>query len=119
MIGVRVPRYSDIIKPPVEVVSVEIKVSTQPKDLITAFGQACAYKPFSHRSYIVVPKTSQPEDRDRLTALAQIFGIGLFFFDADNKEKPEFDIQVRAARHEPDYFYVNENLKVLELDLFG
>jgi len=117
VIGVRMPRHSDIIKPPVEVTSVEIKIDTQ--GLITAFGQACAYKLFSHRSYIVVPKASQQEDRDRLTALAQIFGIGLVLFDADNKQQPDFDIQVRAARNEPDYFYVNENLKVVEDELFG
>ncbi len=117
VIGVRTPRHSDIIKPPVEVTSVELKIDTQ--GLITAFGQACAYKLFSHRCYIVVPKTSQQEDRDRLTALAQIFGIGLVLFDADNKSQPDFDIQVRAARNEPDYFYVNQNLKLVEDDLFG
>jgi hypothetical protein len=117
VIGVRMPRHSDIIKPPVEVTSVEIKIDTQ--GLITAFGQACAYKLFSHRSYIVVPKTSQQEDRDRLTALAQIFGIGLVLFDADNKQQPTFDIQVRATRNEPDYFYVNQNLKLVEDELFG
>lgn len=117
VIGVRMPRHSDIIKPPVEVTSVEIKIDTQ--GLITAFGQACAYKLFSHRSYIVVPKSSQQEDRDRLTALAQIFGIGLVLFDADNKQQPDFDIQVRAARNEPDYFYVNQNLKLVEDELFA
>lgn len=117
VIGVRMPRHSDIIKPPVEFTSVEIKIDTQ--GLITAFGQACAYKLFSHRSYIVVPKASQQEDRDRLTALAQIFGIGLVLFDADNKQQPDFDIQVRATRDDPDYFYVNQNLKLVEDELFG
>ncbi len=117
VIGARMPRHSDIIKPPVEVTSVEIKIDTQ--GLITAFGQACAYKLFSHRSYIVVPKSSQQEDRDRLTALAQIFGIGLVLFNAENKEQPDFDIQVRATRNEPDYFYVNQNLKLVEDQLFG
>lgn len=117
VIGVRLPRHSDIIKPPVEVTCAEIKIDTQ--GLITAFGQACAYKLFSHRSYIVVPKASQQEDRDRLTALAQIFGIGLVLFDAENKQQPNFDIQVRAACHEPDYFYVNQNLKLVEDALFG
>jgi len=117
VIGVRVAGRGDLIKFQEEVTSAEIKIDTQ--GLITAFGQACAYKLFSHRSYIVVPKASQQEDRDRLTALAQIFGIGLVLFDADDKEKPEFDIQVRAARNEPDYFYVNQNLKLVENELFG
>lgn len=54
--------------------------------------------------YIVAPKTSQQEDRDHLTVLAQIFGVGLVLFNADNKQQPDFDIQVRAARNEPNYF---------------
>lgn len=117
VIGVRIAGRGDLIKFQEEVTSAEIKIDTQ--GLITAFGQACAYKLFSHRSYIVVPKASQQEDRDRLTALAQIFGIGLVLFDAENKDQPSFDIQVRAARNEPDYFYVNQNLKLVEDVLFG
>ncbi len=50
VIGIREPRKSDIIKPPTEIVSAEIKTDT--RDLITAFGQACSYKLFSHKSYI-------------------------------------------------------------------
>lgn len=117
VIGVRVAGRGDLIKFQEEVTSAELKIDTQ--GLITAFGQACAYKLFSHRSYIVVPKASPQEDKDRLTALAQIFGIGLVLFDADNVEQPNFDIQVRALRNEPDYYYVNQNLKLVERELFG
>ena len=60
VIGKREPRRSDIIKAPTEIVSAEIKAET--KDLITAFGQACSYKLFSHKSYIVVPKDSSQDD---------------------------------------------------------
>lgn len=116
VIGVRVASRDDLIKFQEEVTSVEIKTDTQ--DLITAFGQACAYKLFSHRSYIVVPATSPQEDKDRLTALAQIFGIGLVFFDALSTDQPNFDIQVRAARNEPDYFYLNQNLRMVKDELF-
>lgn len=56
VIGVREPRKSDIIKPPTEIISAEIKTDAQA--LIVAFGQACSYKLFSHRSYIVVPDDS-------------------------------------------------------------
>jgi len=40
VIGILEPRKSDIIKPPTEIVSAEIKTDTT--GLITAFGQACA-----------------------------------------------------------------------------
>jgi len=41
VIGIRDARRSDIIKPPTEIVSAEIKLDVN--GLITAFGQACAY----------------------------------------------------------------------------
>lgn len=116
VIGVRIADRDDLIKFQEEVTSVEIKVDTQ--GLITAFGQACAYKLFSHRSYIVIPSASPKEDKDRLTALAQIFGIGLVFFNASSLEQPDFDIQVRATRNEPDYFYLNQNLRLVKDRLF-
>ncbi|MCX7022006.1 MAG: hypothetical protein NTW26_07010, partial [bacterium] len=54
--------YKDraIIKPTAEVVTAEIKLDSS--QLITAFGQACAYKLFSHKVYLVVPKQSKKED---------------------------------------------------------
>lgn len=115
VIGIREPRKSDIIKPPTEIIAAEIKTDSQA--LIVAFGQACAYKLFSHRSYIVVPDESSDEDIARLDALARIFGIGLILFDKKEKE-PEFEIRVRASRHEPDMFYINKYLKLIEDDLF-
>lgn len=48
VIGIRESKRSDIIQFPTEVVSVEIK--TDSAGLITAFGQACSYKIFSHKS---------------------------------------------------------------------
>jgi hypothetical protein len=115
VIGVREPRKSDIIKPPTEIISAEIKTDSQ--GLIVAFGQACAYKLFSHRSYIVVPDDSSEEDIARLDALARVFGIGLILFDK-NKKETDFEIRVRASRHEPDMFYVNKYMKLIEDDLF-
>jgi hypothetical protein len=116
VLGVREPRKSDIIKPPTEIIAAEIKTDGQA--LIVAFGQACSYKLFSHRSYIVVPDESSVEDIARLDSLARIFGIGLILFDKHQKE-PEFEIRVRASRHEPDMFYVNEYMKLVEDELFS
>ena len=116
VIGVREPRKSDIIKPPTEIIAAEIKTDSQ--QLIVAFGQACSYKLFSHRSYIVVPDDSSSEDITRLDALARIFGIGLILFNRHDKGAA-FEIRVRASRHEPDMFYVNRYLKLIEDDLFA
>jgi hypothetical protein len=117
VIGIREPRKSDIIKPPTEIVSVEIKIDTT--NLITAFGQACSYKLFSHKSYIVISKESPDEDIAKLDALCRIFGIGLILFDSNNPDIPLFEIRVRAIKHEPDMFYVNKYMKTIEDDLFS
>ena len=109
--GIVRSRESDIVKAPLEIVVAEVKTDTS--QLITAFGQACAYKLFSHRSYLVVPREASPEDIGRLDALCTIFGIGLILFDATQSENPAFMIRVRAARHEPDVFYVNQNIKLI------
>jgi hypothetical protein len=116
VVGVRESRRSDIIKPPTEIVSAEIKLD--PSNLITAFGQACSYRLFSHKSYIVVPDNSSEDDIARLDALSRIFGIGLVIFDPLNPKNPNFRIRSRAAREEPDMFYVNKNLKLIEDQLF-
>ncbi len=116
VIGKRESRRSDIIPFPTEIISAEIK--TDSYGLITAFGQACAYKIFSHKSYIVVPKESQVEDITRLDTLCRQLGIGLILFDHTNKDTPDFEIRVRATRHDPDTFFVNKNLKLIEDKLF-
>jgi hypothetical protein len=117
VIGIRAPRRSDILKPPTEIVSAEIKIDRA--GLIVAFGQACAYKLFSHRSYIVVPSESHEEDIARLDGLCGTLGVGLILFDSANPTAPEFQIRVRAARHEPDMFYVNRYMRLVENELFG
>lgn len=108
VIGLYEARPSDPIKFTTEVVAAEIKIDTQ--SLIVAFGQACAYKLFAHRVYIVVPRNSNQNDLKRLDALAGVVGIGLVKFNAEDPENPDFQVMVRAARHEPDYFYTNEVL---------
>lgn len=110
------PRRGDIIRPPTEIVSAEIKIDRA--GLITAFGQACAYTLFSHRSYIVVPTESREEDIARLDVLSRTLGIGLILFDARSATTPNFEIRVRAVRHEPDMFYVNKYMRIIEDDQF-
>lgn len=117
VIGKRESKRSDIIQAPVEIVSAEIKPDTS--QLVTAFGQACAYCLFSHRSYLVIPTQSPQDETARLDSLCLVFGIGLVLFDATNPETPDFTIRVRAKKQEPDLFYVNKYMKLVEGDLFA
>ncbi|MEN6425104.1 MAG: hypothetical protein ABFE13_07065 [Phycisphaerales bacterium] len=117
VVGVLSPRPSDILKFPHEIVSAEIK--TDSSALITAFGQACSYRLFSHRVYLVMPASVPESELARLDSLCRVFGLGLILFDAENPEEPNYQIRVRAAKHEPDMFYANRNLKVVEDRLFG
>jgi hypothetical protein len=110
--GLFEPRKNDIVQVPMEVIVAEIKLDgTQ---LIIAFGQACAYKLFAHKSYLVIPENAQKEDIDRLDALCLISGIGLVLFNPDNRQSPDFKIRVRASKHEPDAFYINTYVKKIE-----
>ena len=117
VIGVKKPMPSDIIKSEVEIVSVEIKSDTN--SLITAFGQACAYKTFSHKVYIVIPKEASDEDKSRVESLSLIFGIGLVFHSKDSNHNLIFEIRVRPQKYEPDSFYVNKYMKLIEAELFN
>lgn len=106
VIGVFKPRFGDVFQFHPELTAAEIKITT---DLMTAFGQACSYKLFCHKSYIVIPEDPSP-DLERLESLCYLLGIGLVTFNAQSLENPNFRVRTRAMRHEPDMFYVNEKL---------
>lgn len=116
VIGINRSRESDIVKSSTEVISAEIKIDA--KDLITAFGQACSYNLFSHKSYLVIPKGSSEEDKAKIDALCLIFGIGLILFDSSNSKDPKYEIRVRPVKKEPDMFYVNKYMEFIEDKLF-
>jgi hypothetical protein len=59
-------------------------------------------------SYIVVPTDSLEEDIARLDVLCRTLGVGLILFDAEN-----------AARHDPDMFYVNKFMRLIEDEFFS
>lgn len=115
VVGVNKSQASDIIRHEPEIISAEIKINSN--QLITAFGQACAYRLFSHKIYLVIPKTSTDADIQRIDSLCRIYGIGLVLFELD-PNSPEFDIRVRATKFEPDLFYTNKFMKLIEGDLF-
>lgn len=108
ILGVFKARKADPIPFAPQVVSAEIKID--PVQPIVAFGQAVAYRLFSHKSYIVVPETTSREDLDRLDALSTIYGLGLVTFRLD-PEAPGFMLRVSAQLAQPDMFYVNQMAK--------
>lgn len=112
VIGKKESRTFDIIKFQTEIVTAEIKIDTG--NLIIAFGQACSYKVFSHKTYIVVPRSCSPDDISKIDSLCQIFGIGLVLFNENDINNPQFDIRVRPIKHEPDMFYVNKYMEIIK-----
>ena len=117
VIGKSESKRSDVIKGQTIIVSAEIKVDFA--GLVTGFGQACVYKQFSHKSYLVIPNQTAVEEMARIDSLCQISGIGLVTFNANNSILPDFKLMLRAAMHEPDLFYTNRYLKHVEKELFG
>ena len=115
VIGLYRPKATDPIKFSEELIAAEIK--TDVGQMIVAFGQACAYKLFAHRVYLVIPKSTVSADIDRLDALAGVVGIGLVLFDSGNASEPAFQIRRRTVKHEPDYFYTNRVVKECESEL--
>lgn len=111
VIGVLKPRAQDIFKFEPQIVTAEIKaVPGQP---VVAFGQAVAYRLFSHKSYIVVPNTTSSDDMNRLKALCGLHGVGLVTFTLDVAQ-PDYVVVVLPAVAAPDMFYVNTMLERLK-----
>jgi len=96
----------DIVKAPTQIVTAEIKTDTS--QLITAYGQACAYKLFSHKVYLVIPVTASDIDLSRLDSLCLISDLGLVTFNADAPDNPDYRILARPRKHDPDLFYTNQ-----------
>lgn len=117
VLGKNESRRSDVIKGPTAIVSAEIKTDTA--GLVTGFGQACAYRLFSHKSYLAIPRQTPAEEMARIDALCSMFGIGLVTFDPRSLAAPDFKLIVRPLRHEPDLFYTNRYIRHVEKELFS
>ncbi len=111
VMGVLKPRAQDMFKFEPQIVAAEIKAT--PGQPVVAFGQAVAYRLFSHKSYIVVPRTTTTDDMNRLKSLCSIHGVGLVVFTLD-KEQPDYSVVVLPAVASPDMFYVNNMLDRLK-----
>lgn len=110
VIGVLKAQPSDLVRFEPRIVSAEIK--TDPYSPVVAFGQAIAYRLYSHKSYMVMPDTVSKADLERMDALTAIYGIGLVTFSLD-PESPNFSLRIRAVISQPDIYYVNEMARKL------
>ena len=110
VLGVLKPRTHDMLKFEPQIVSAEIKID--PSQPVVAFGQAVAYRLFSHKSYIVVPNSTGEDDMGRLKALCSIHGVGLVTFTLD-KAAPDYVTVVLPMQASPDMFYANQMLRRL------
>lgn len=86
---------------------------------MVGFGQACAYRLFSHKSYLVIPRQTPSEELTRIDALCQMFGLGLVTFNSKSLNLPDFQLVVRPVKHEPDLIYTNRYIKHVERELFS
>jgi hypothetical protein len=110
-------KRSDVVKGMLSIVAAEIKADTS--NLLTGFGQACAYRLFSHKSYLVIPQQTPPDELDRLEALCNMHGLGLVTFDVESPSKPGFRLMARPVKHDPDLSYTNRYIRRVEAQLFG
>ena len=118
VVGTYKPLARHHIKFDIEIASAEVKID--PQAPVVAFGQAAAYRLFSTKTYIAMPRTMTEEDKGRLESLCMLFGVGLVLFEL-SKDDPRFEIRMRAQRFSPDMFYVNEfaeRLKVHDPEKF-
>ena len=105
IVGTTVSSRGDRSQFPIEIVAAEIK--TEKSQLVTAFGQACAYSLFAHKSYLVIPEDASEDEIERIDALCQMFGIGLVTFDDKAPQEPDFKRRRRPQWHQPNQFYLN------------
>lgn len=110
-------KRSDVVKGMTLIVASEVKVDVG--DLLKGFGQACAYRLFAHKSYLVIPQHSPTDELDRLEALCRMHGVGLVTFDARNAAKPGYRLLARPMKHEPDLVYTNRYVRLVERKLFA
>ena len=108
VLGVMKPRAQDIFRFEPQSIATEIKAT--PSQPVVAFVQAVASRLFSHKSYIVVPRTTSSDDLSRLKSLCSIHGVGPITFLL-NKGAPDYLVVILPALASPDMFHVNTMLE--------
>ncbi len=111
VIGVNRPSKRALIQFDPEIITAEIKLD--PTEVISAFGQAVSYRLFSNKVYLALPEEISNDDQSRMEALCMLFGLGLVLYKTD-PSNPDFQIRVRAQKHDTDMFYTNDFVDRLE-----
>jgi hypothetical protein len=106
VIGIKVHETIDGLPHIEEVITAEIKNTDNSAALIEAFGQACTYRLFCHKTYVVIPKNASEDDKQRLDTLCNIMGIGLVLFVRLDHNNFDFEIRTRPQKSEPNMKYV-------------
>lgn len=117
VLGKNESRRSDVIKGPTSIVAAEIKIDLT--GLVTGFGQACAYRLFAHKSYLVIPRQTAADELARIDSLCRMFGIGLVHFNARSPAAPDFRLVIRPVKQDPDLQYTNRYIRHVERELFS
>lgn len=90
---------------PTEVIVAEVKNTQEIDKLYKGFGQACAYKLFSHVQYLVIPKLDEAKTFKHLSKLCYKMGINLVVFtfkgDKKNLNHVQFDLIKGSKFSEP------------------
>lgn len=111
IVGTNKSPRGTLVDYPLEIISAELKSEINQTAALTGFAQAVAYKLFSTKSYLVLPKkamTSKQGLRRRLIALCMMERIGLIGFDHENPDNPDWDVLLRALPVKPDTRYAEE-----------
>jgi hypothetical protein len=111
-----------LLKSETVIVSAEMKATANTAEIISGFGQACAYKVFSHKVYLVVPRGIEEILLRKLVSQCSIVGIGLVVFDLNGPEGPTpdmFERKVKALSTNPDMYWANEYMRYIENDLWA
>ena len=66
-----------------------------------------------------MPEKSPQDEIARIDSLCQVFGIGLILFDGSSPENPNFSIRVRPRKQEPDMFYANKYMRLIESEMWS
>ena len=76
-------------------------------------------KKTKEEDFYLVPEESPQDEIARLDSLCQVFGIGLILFDVASPNDPKFKIRVRARKQEPDMFYANKYMRLIETEMWS
>ncbi len=98
---------------PSYVIAAEVKNTISTRLVFEGFGQACAYKLFSHMQYLVIPADVEEETLMRLKSLCRKVQVRLVVFTAENPEKITFTLEEGAKDEPPDPKLMKEFLEKL------